>query len=202
MPRETIKMQAQLPEPSPDILEVYLAKWDALENYHLQEDALDKLFHQLCPKNEKIEDVLLKCATLNDFYSTNIFSIYPVAKHIVNLKIDERLRNGDITLVNQIQQIAMSGKIRNFYSFASKYCSHHNAEDFPIYDSYVEQVLFYFQKVHQFSKFKLKDLKDYTTFKNVLIDFRDHYGLSRYSLKQIDQYIWQLGKEYFPKKYK
>lgn len=29
----------------------------------------------------------------------------------------------------------------NFYSFASKYCSHHNPLDYPIYDIYVDEVL-------------------------------------------------------------
>ena len=200
--RKSHQTNTLIPDPCLDIVETYLVKWNELENYHLQENALNKLFHQLCPKNEKIEDVLLKCATLNDFYSTNIFSIYPVAKHIVSLNIDERLQNGDITLVNEMQHISIGGKVRNFYSFATKYCSHHNTEDFPIYDSYVEQVLFHFQKKHNFSKFKLFDLKDYTIFKSVLVDFRNYYGLTAYSLKQIDQYIWQFGKEYFPKKYK
>ena len=35
----------------------------------------------------------------------------------------------------------------------------------------------------------------------ILIDFRTFYGLDKFSLKQIDQYVWQLGKDYFPKNY-
>ena len=73
--------------PNPSILEVkkYLKSWSELENYKLQEDALDKLFFELIPKNEDISDILLKVATLNDFYSTNIFSVYPLAKHILSI---------------------------------------------------------------------------------------------------------------------
>lgn len=67
------------------------------------EDALNKLFFELCPKNTDVIDILLKASTLNDFYSTNIFSIYPVAKHIYNLDIDARLKAGDVTLVRDIQ---------------------------------------------------------------------------------------------------
>ena len=33
------------------------------------------------PKNSDINDILIKCSSLNDFYITNIFSIFPVAKH-------------------------------------------------------------------------------------------------------------------------
>ena len=89
----------------------------------------DRLFHQLCPENKTIEDILLKAATLNDFYSTNIFSIFPVAKHILELDIDTRLMNGDLTLVDDLPTVMIGGKERHFYSFASKYCSHHNEKD-------------------------------------------------------------------------
>ena len=98
-------MQKQLPLPTPHEVNKYLKLWDSLENYVLQEKALDKLFFDVCPKNNNIEDILIKCCTLNDFYSTNIFSIFPVAKHILKLNIDERLKNGDTSLVNDIASI-------------------------------------------------------------------------------------------------
>ena len=178
-----------------------MKSWKDLKNYKLQEDALDKLFFELLPSNEEISDILLKVATLNDFYSTNIFSVYPVAEHILSLKIDERLRQGDVTLVNEIQNVTINGVTRKFYSFSTKYCSHHNPKEYPIYDSYVEKVLKYFRKTDKFSKFKNSDLKDYQKFKNIIIAFREYYGLEEFNLKEIDQYLWQLGKEYFPNKY-
>ena len=73
---------SSVPKPSPAQVKHYLDLWDSLENYHLQEDALDRLFFKLAPGNEDVTDILLKASTLNDFYSTNIFSIFPVAKHI------------------------------------------------------------------------------------------------------------------------
>ena len=190
--------------PNPSILEVkkYLKSWSELENYKLQEDALDKLFFELIPKNEDISDILLKVATLNDFYSTNIFSVYPLAKHILSIDIDERLRQGDVALVKEIQKVNYGGVTKNFYSFATKYCSHHNPIEYPIYDSYVEKVLKYFRKKDKFAVFKNADLKDYQQFKKILLTFRSYYCLEEFNLKEIDQYMWQLGKEYFPKKYK
>ncbi|MBQ6959586.1 MAG: hypothetical protein IJP78_01270 [Clostridia bacterium] len=195
------KSDVDVPLPSKEQMEYYLAKWDELENYHLQEDALDKLFLKLCPKNTDITDILLKVSTLNDFYSTNIFSVYPVAKHILSLGIDARLKAGDVTLVNDIKQISINGTERNFYSFASKYCSHHNPLDYPIYDSYVDAVLRYFRNRDGFASFADSALKDYVHFKGALIDFRLFYGLEAYNLKQLDKYLWLLGKDYFPKNY-
>ena len=159
------------------------------------------MFHQLVPDNDEIDKLLLKASTPNDFYSTNIFSIFPVAKHILDLKIDDRLKKGDADLVSEIADVEISGKKKHFYSFATKYCSHHNSNDYPIYDSYVEKVLMYYKKENKFAKFKLDDLKDYATYKNILIQFANFYGIAEYGLKDLDRYLWQLGKEYFPKTY-
>lgn len=187
-----------VPTPCAREVELYLSKWDEIEHYRLQEDALDKLFFTLCPENKDISDVLLKVSTLNDFYSTNIFSVYPVAKHITSLNIDVRLKAGDVTLVGDIQRVIINGSERSFYSFATKYCSHHNPLAYPIYDSYVEKVLKHFRDLDGFAEFSNTDLKNYICFKGALVDFRRFYHLEQFDLKEIDKYIWQLGKTYFP----
>lgn len=190
-----------VPNPSKGEVDQYLKLWDSLENYVLQEKSLDKLFFHTYPENKEIEDILIKASSLNDFYSTNIFSTFEVAKHILKLDIDKRLNEGDESLVDDIAKITIKGKEKHFYSFASKYCSHHKPLDFPIYDSYVEKVLMHFQKKDNFSNFKRIDLKDYRKFKSILIDFKKYYDIDEYNLKDIDRYLWQLGKEYFPNKY-
>lgn len=190
-----------IPKPSPKEVEKYLEKWRSLDNYVLQEQALNKLFHEVCPKNTDIRDILLKCSTLNDFYSTNIYSIFPIANHILQLNIDDKLKAGNLSLVNTIAAVEISGKKKNFYSFASKYCSHHNSDTFAIYDYYVEKCLIHFEKTDKFASFHKEDLKDYKIFSKILASFKCFYGLDDYSLKEIDQYLWQLGKEHFPKKY-
>ena len=83
----------------------------------------------------------------------------------------------------------------------AKNCSHHNSLNYPIYDSYVDVVLRYFRNCDRFSEFQNGDLRDYIKLKSILIDFRAFYDLEKFDLKQIDQYIWLLGKEYFPKNY-
>lgn len=90
---------------------------------------------------------------------------------------------------------------KNFYYVASKYCSHHNPLDFPIYDSYVDEVLCYLRNGDNFSDFQDGDLKDYVKFKGILIDFRAFYDLDKFSLNQIDQYVWLLRKDCFPRNY-
>lgn len=190
-----------IPKPNKIEVEKYLNKWDSLENYVLQENALNKLFMEVYPNNTDINDILIKCSSLNDFYSTNIFSIFHVAKHILELNIDERVKNKDTSLVNDIAKLNINGKEKYFYSFATKYCSHHFPNDFPIYDSFVEKCLIYFKKKDKFYKFTKEDLKDYAKFKEILLHFKRYYNIDEFNLKDIDKYLWQLGKDYFPKKY-
>ncbi len=193
----------EIPRPNKKIIQEYLIKWDNLEDHYIwQESSLDKLFHETYKNNTDLNEILIKCSCLNDFYSTNIFLIYPVAKNIYDLNIDERLNKGDSSLVNDIAHVKINGVEKTFYSFASKYCSHHNSINFPIYDYFVDKMLWYFQKKDNFSNFSKEDLKDYVKFRNILIDFKKFYDIDEYNLRDIDKYLWIAGKEYFPKKYK
>ena len=125
-----------------------------------------------------------------------------MGKHIYELDIDKKLQAIDYSLVNEIALIKINGKPKNMYSFATKYCSHHFPNDYPIYDSYVQKVLMYYKKNDDFSNFKTKDLRDYKEFIKVLNDFKYYYGLEEFNLKKIDKLLWQIGKEYFVKKTK
>lgn len=139
--------------PSPDEVQKYLLKWDNLGSYVVQEEAL------------------------NDFYSTNIIKVFNVAKHIIDLNIDERLAINDVTLVNDIAKVQVSDdKCVNFYSFATKYCSRHKPNEYPIFDSFVEKLLKYFRDVDKRLIFHNDDLKDYQKYKSILLDFQKNYG--------------------------
>ena len=185
--------------PSVKDAEWFIEYWNELPSYSNQEKALDKLFMDICKRNDNIEDILIKCSSLNDFYSTNIFDIHTVAQHILSLHIDERLKDGDLSLVNDIAHVEVNGKDHFFYSFATKYCSHHQPEQYAIYDNYVEKVLLSMnsRKHKPFANFKREDLKDYETYMSVIKAFQQRFGLMQYNIKQMDQYLWQLGKWYF-----
>ncbi|TXJ59520.1 hypothetical protein EPJ74_10450 [Brachyspira aalborgi] len=193
---------AKIPKPTQKELEKWLDNWEKMENYRNQENALNKLFHETYPKNNDINEILIKVATLNDFYSTHILNIFKVAEHIKNIKnLDDRLQKGDEKLVKEIAKVGLkkkNGKKIIFYSFATKFCSHHNDKDFAIYDRYVEKILMHFKKLDNFSKnfTKKEDLKEYSNFKNILLDFRVYYKLDC-NLKELDRYLWQLGRKYF-----
>lgn len=188
--------------PTSALISGYLHEWGRLENYKLQEASLGLLFHELCPENNTIEHILLKVSALNDFYSTNIFDTFTVASHILSHNIDAHLQNNNHDIVNTIAAVSIKGKLKNFYSFASKYCSHHKPDSFPIYDFFVEKMLLYYRKQDRFYDFEQTDLKNYRCFIQIINGFQYFYGLEEFSLRQIDIFLWLAGKEFFPKKYK
>ena len=187
------------PQPNKSQVNLYLRKWKTLKKYKMQEESLNLLFNEW-PENKELEQILLKVSALNDFYSTNIFDTYTVAKHILKCNIDKDLSAGNEALVNKIAPVTINGKTRNFYSFASKYCNHHKSESYPIYDYYVDKMLMHFKKKDKFDTFINEDLKEYQSFVERIKNFQKYYDLSAFTLRDIDIYLWLAGKNYFPRK--
>ena len=187
----------KIPTPCKEQVEKYLKKWDENETISLHSSSLKLLFEDLFPENKKKEHILIKVNTLNDFYSAGVLykEIIPLTEHIYEIDdIDERLKIGDATLVNEIKN---AKDVRKVYSFATKYCSHHNPEAFPIVDSYVKKVLKHFRDENPSFNFKNNELDDYEEFIKILEKFKEEHGLNEYGFKELDIYLWQLGKDYF-----
>lgn len=187
----------EIPTPCKEEVEKYLKKWEEDETISLHDSSLKLLFEELFPENKKKEHILIKVNTLNDFYSAGVLNkeIIPLTEHIYKkLDFDEKLKKGDSDLVDYI----MNAKdVRKVYSFATKYCSHHNPEEFPIFDSYVKKVLKHFRDKNPSFNFKNDELNNYKSFKDILTKFKNEYDLDEYGFKELDMYLWQLGKDYF-----
>jgi len=189
----------KLPLPTPDLVALYIRKFD--DSQITVERALSKLF-TLFPNNDNLEDVLLKVVALNDLYRTGILGTSQVADHIFHLNIDAAIKAGRPEVVQMIARVQFGKSIRNNYSFATKYCAWHNPANYPLYDSYVEQMLWGYKKQERFDNFHRQDLLQYDRFTQVMLHFRDYYDLTSFSIKDIDKFLWLAGKEdYFRKEY-
>jgi hypothetical protein len=188
-------MKRPLVIPSPILISKYIAKFERLPAVAASDQAVSKAF-QVFPRNERLEEVLLKVSVLNSLYSTNIFALYKVAAHIQGLQIDSKLAQQSLSVVEEIAQVDINGKARRNYSFASKYCSWHRPDFYPIYDSYVERLLWAYQKQDHFATFRLEELKNYVQYKAVHDQFRQHYSLMEFTAKQVDKFLWLYGKEW------
>jgi hypothetical protein len=175
--------------PSKKDAEWFITTWREVGKFSSTVDAMFKICQQY-PNNNNLEEVLIKCAVIDNFSSTNVFDLYTMANHIVGKHIDEKLEKGDYSLVNDIAKVGIGGKLRNFYSFATKYCHYHKPKRFAIYDRYVAKVLCFFLNK------KEDDLKDYETFMKALNDFSKRYSLEKYENDDLDKYLWRLGRWY------
>jgi hypothetical protein len=184
----------RLPALTEDAVKSRIQEFDTSQA--IVEDAISKLI-KCFPQNTSQEEVLLKVTVINDLYGTAIFATSNVADHIVLQNIDELLQKGDSIVVDRIAKVQLAKKIRNNYSFASKYCSWHNRQEYPIYDRFVEQMLWAYRNQDQFSQFRRQDLWEYRRFKEIMLDFRNYYGLSSFDFKDIDKFLWLEGKGLF-----
>ncbi len=208
MPRNT----KPLPEDATlDLVRKYHEVFMNNERYAMGERIVKSVFAQY-PGNTSLDSIVIKACVLNTLYSTNINAIVAVAERILSLNIDARLTATDKALVNEIGRVRVNEKSkRNFYSFASKYCHFHNTA-YPIYDSFVEDMLVHYQIKNPFmslrpgAKPKTKThirshLEDYGRFYNAVEAFKQRYGLQACSSEEIDRFLWGYGRLLYPKNY-
>ena len=191
-------MTVVLVKPTVDAVKDAGKKFD--EDNEPIEHALEALFSQF-RENINPAHVLLKVTTLNDFYSTQIPlyskripTVFEVANHIVKLGIDSRLGLGSSDLVYDIAKTEVANKgVHYNYSFATKYCNWHRPDFYPIYDSRVEEYLWYLQDSGLINPFQRQDLKRYYVFKEIVTGLRDGFLPERFTYKEIDKFLYYEG---------
>lgn len=187
----------QLLHPTEELALSYVRQFEQNSKLASTDEALFKLFHTF-PRNQNVDEVYAKVSLLNLWYYTQIYATFDLAKHICKLGIDDDLRRGSLDVVGRIAWMAINGNMRNNYSFASKYCSFHFPDVYPIYDRYVDNLLWAYQKADSFSSpFYRYELQDYSKYRTVINNFRNYYGLVSLSLKKVDKFLWLYGKELF-----
>ena len=193
-----------LPKPTEKLIDNYLNVFEHDERYSYADNAIKKLVEKF-PFNNDLESIILKISTINDLYSTNIFSTFNLAKHIFTQGFDCAINSKDYSIVNRIAlghgiKSSKTNKEFNFYSFATKYCSWHDQNSFPLFDKNILLTLSLYNKQYQYNV--NNDFKNYNNLVKTIQVFIKEHKLEMYSLKEIDKFLWYLGKDYFNKKKK
>ena len=173
--------------PNVTMVKRFIQRFKQNERYYEADKAIVKLIRAF-PSNSDLAAVLLKVTTINKLYSTNIMAPFDVAKHIVSLRLGRQLEDGQLSAVDSIRHVTISGTDKNFYSFATKYCNWHNLRAYPIYDSFVEKSLRHFNCI-------TGNLRIYDNLKASVDCFRTQNGITEFTYKQIDKFLWLYGKE-------
>jgi hypothetical protein len=184
--------------PNRELVEAACEQFDL--NNRITEQALADLFDQY-PASTNHPHVLLKVVALNRLYSTSIFSVHDVANHIYQhaQDVDSALAVGSPEVVDLIAKVTITttGKVRENYSFATKYCSWLNPTAYPIWDSRVGRYLRSLRRntSESFLGSKSYFWDEYREFVDLMTAFRDRYKLNPLTFKQIDKFLYQFGGE-------
>ncbi|MBN1538443.1 MAG: hypothetical protein JW908_17035 [Anaerolineales bacterium] len=184
----------QLIIPTPDLVIRAGIRFDIDDRYGPADRILLNIFNRY-PNNISFDDVLIKVTLLNSLYTTNIFAFWAMAQHIHELNIDPALDKSNLNIIESIANLKIKEKIRRNYSFATKYCSWHKPEEYPIYDSLVGKILIIYRNEFAFEKFYNSDLQNYLKYKNIYSSFQNYFGLQQFSFKQIDKFLWFSSKD-------
>jgi hypothetical protein len=118
--------------------------------------------------------------------------VEPLARHIVGLNIDALLDRVALEAVSLIADCP--GLKKKYFSFASKFCSRHCPGVYPIWDGNARACLWAYRKQRDpFASFRNYDLWIYEKFLEQVIAFRAKYGLTRFTLRELDKFLYLTG---------
>lgn len=185
---------------------------DALKKYNIDfdeirtgEELLNNAFDKLKEEGVQLKDVQSAVILLDSIYHTQLSrlaAIFAISENIYNMikkeNLIEEIMNPEKP-ENIVSKIASAGEKNNNYSFATKFCNRLNPKSFPIYDQYVDELLWKYYKAEDncFNDISFrKDLRNYDEFLKTYKAFKKCFCLDELNYKQIDEFMWTYGKIY------
>lgn len=170
-------------------LKKYLDIFASQEMYFVNDTRNLELFSKT-PGNSKVEDVRTKVSDLNDVDIRTLLLEDHMINHIVKLNIDDRLKQHDVTVVEEIAHLVARGKEHHLLHFASVYCNLHDPENFPIYSE--QHFPFYRKYILEYKlPLDLEKLDTYSVFCEALNDLVQRLGLkNKMNYLQLRKFGW------------
>ena len=145
---------------------------------------------QSIPLNTVADDMRTKLSSMNDPDVSNHALMEDVIRHIINLKVDDRIKRGDLSVVEDISNFSANGKSYHLLHFASVYCNFHRPDTFPIYS---EQHIEFYKRYIKENKLPLdpEKITTYDVFSKALNDLVQRLGLTgKMNYLQIRKFGW------------
>jgi len=170
-------------------LKKYLDIFSGQEMYFINDNRNLELFKKN-PSNSSVDDVRNKMSAMNDAEINQHTLMEEVIKHIINLKIDDRINRGDLTVVEDIANISAKGKSFSLLHFASAFCNFHKPDLFPIYSD--QHIGFYKRYIKEYNlPLDPEKINTYDVFSKALKDLVHRLGLTgKMNYLQIRKFGW------------
>ena len=167
-------------------------------------------------RNDRLEVVLTQVVLLNEFYSTRLNSnksgskdgrkqpmdVVAMAHHIIAWSdFSEYCMSEDSNKrFKAVEYIRKTSKeYQDAYSFATKYCSWHNPNHYPICDSYSKGMLYYLGRegilpCERFTQDALKEYGYFCQIYDMLINYLENNCNKKIGCRELDKFLWYYGK--------
>ena len=175
----------------PSIIERYIEAFDI--NYWKIEDEIIDAFKEDPSSRSVIKE---RVHLLNASYHTRV-PVDDMVEGILGIRsLPKLIECGKEKAVVEISQCASN---KNYFSFATKYCCFGNPDKYPIFDSLSIKTLQWFNRRdcfydEEFDFEKLRKKRDYDNYRSIVRVFREEYELANYNFKEIDKFLWLVGK--------
>ena len=198
-------------------LELYAEKVSKDKKYGPEGILIDNALKQFKYNND-VSIVAMKIALIDITNGTNLSrnlgksgGLYKLAHKITQINFDERVKNGDISLVGELAIWTRKEIGKNLFSFITKYCLYHNVscynkDDFVIYDSVVCKNLYKYISEEEYKNITGKKLykNSFTKIKNQ-INYQEYINIIDYIIKKnnitvskphrkLDWYVWYKNR--------
>jgi hypothetical protein len=193
----------RLETPTVALVQKYVSIYRGEPDSVASDNALDLLITTF-PRNDKLEEVFLKVAAVNQIYrggiqkesNSRVDPIYQVAKRISELDADVKLEQGSLELATEMAYGKIQG-VKNRYVFATKYCHWHRPDIYSISDGNATELIWRYQQQERFARGKAGFPKkgdvesNYRVYKEVIDQFVNNYNLNGISYRELDKFLWR-----------
>lgn len=139
------------------------------------------------PQNDDIAMISMKISLIDITNGTNLSrnlgkedGLYKLAEKISTVDFDNRVRVGELTLVEELARWTKENLGKNLFSFISKYCLYHNVhcydrDDYAIFDSVLCKNIYKYIEPDEYNRLTNKSLKGNSFFK-----MKEEYNYKQY----------------------
>ena len=198
-------------------LELYAQKVKNDIKYGGEGILIDEAFKKY-PLNDNKSIVAMKICLIDITNGTNLSrnlgkqgGLYKLSEKIVSSNFDERVKNGDISIVEDLARWTKEELGKNLFSFITKYCLYHNnhcydKDDFAIYDSVVSKNIYKYISEEEYYNLTGKKLRknSFTKLKNAY-NYNEYIKVINYIIKKnnitvdkphrkLDWFIWYKNR--------
>lgn len=134
--------------------------------------------------NHCLETILMKVAAISN---TTLWQDgrQSIGSHILSLKIDDKLKIGDLGLVADICNCEAVHNPNELYQFASTYCCYHQPDLFPIYSIHGQRLANFFSPSNYY------DIADhYESYAEIIHGIKTQLRLTSLNYIEINKFFW------------